>query len=237
MVCAPLSCAERCTQTDLHHGQLAPSTILRSGPWFCYTWFDIDLLIWIRIVYGWEFTSWLNSQAVFGAEWITTSLVPGTSSPMLPAEVDKRALTDLNIGKSLPSKNTTNPSLLLGPTFLSSELLMQKSGDPRIIKIPMLVQSISIYHDCLPLQRLQIEIFCSRLEEWTLNDQRSVLYKVLFQVYTLALLRRNLLWKNIWMLSCCCKAAAQLDTLENFYDNIHNLSFLKIVVEHLTFLK
>ena len=111
VVFAPLAFAERYTQTDLHLGQLAPSTILRSGPWFCYTWFDIDLLIWIRIVYGWEFTSWLNSQAVFGAEWITTSLVPGTSSPMLPAEVDKRALTDLNIGRSLPFKNTTNPSL------------------------------------------------------------------------------------------------------------------------------
>ena len=28
-----------------------------------------------------------------------------------------------------------------------------------------------------------------------------MLYKSLFQVYTLALLSRNLLWKNIWMLS------------------------------------
>ena len=56
-------------------------------------------------------TSWANSQAERGEDKMTTKRVLGTSSPMAPAEVDKRHRTDLKNGNKSLSKIWSHPSL------------------------------------------------------------------------------------------------------------------------------
>ena len=147
-----------------------------------------------------SFTSWLNSQAVEGEEWMTTRLVVGTSRPMDPADVDRSTRASLLIKHALNMQTSVLPI----PIAVYHQLLVSSSTVPR--KLLMESHWLTVYQlktlfypCCIGSKCVQVEIRGSWIEEVTLN-KLLVSCEFQIEIFLLAAFSRGFCRKNTWAL-------------------------------------
>ena len=166
-----------------------------------------ELSLNCKFSFGFCKTSWLNSHADDGEEQMTTQRVWGTSRPMAPADVERRALTSLRELLKQVWANSTYPSLYLSTTACLcvlgwSPVSFWWKQNSQIQDVPVSCPCFwNAYHHHFPRQKsVQAKVPCSSFEEGTWWKKKLKLWSTSYVAGLLAEFSRGFCWKKTCML-------------------------------------